>query len=81
MGLNASQDRDTLHFSDLTSSVTKAFILEFKMKRRFDIVTQEGISLFFHKIVPKNTEKKTSHASKNKLFQDIFPCDASCKNV
>ena len=36
------------------------------------MVTGKGKYLFVHKVVPGNTQKKTSHAANSKLFIKIF---------
>ena len=41
MGLKASHDHETPHFLDLASNAMGAFILEFKMKGHFGVVTDE----------------------------------------
>lgn len=35
------------------------------------VVTEEGNILFVHKVIPNNTQKKTSHVANNKLFVNI----------
>ena len=38
------------------------------------IVTEEGKYSFVYEVIPENTQKKTSHAAKNKLSANIFLC-------
>ena len=37
------------------------FKIQFKMREQFMVVTDDRKYLFFHKVIPENTQKKTSH--------------------
>ena len=37
------------------------FKIQFKMREQFMVVTDDRKYLFVHKVIPENTQKKTSH--------------------
>ena len=42
------------------------------MREHIRNVKEEGKYFFVHKVIPENTQKKTSHAAHSKLFINIL---------
>ena len=45
------------------------------------VVTEEGKYFFVHKIVPENTQKKTSHATQTRIISHAQQSTISTENV
>ena len=82
IGLNASYyNRNTPHFPNHTSRAMKVFIHNWIQDERASRYCYKMRGLFVHKVVPKSSEKWTSHEANSKLFVNIFPSLESCKNI
>ena len=80
IGLNASYyNRNTPHFPNHTSRAMKVFIHNWIQDERASRYCYKMRGLFVHKVVPKSSEKWTSHEANSKLFVNIFPSFESCK--
>lgn len=82
IGLNASYyNRNTPHFPNHTSRAMKVFIHNWIQDERASRYCYKMRGLFVHKVVPKSSEKWTSHEANSKLFVNIFPSVESYKNI
>lgn len=53
--------RDTTIFKPHMHYGKFLFKIQFKMREQFMVVTDDRKYLFVHKVIPENTQKKTSH--------------------